>query len=98
MVAARKGWLVRVGGKHGRHPIHSYEIAQFTSDEECYPLIEKTLEWYQANGEGRERIGAIISRLGLSRYLDKVVRPLGLEIIETPEERRKFWAEGNFYN
>ena len=97
MVAGRKGWLVRVGGKHGKHPIYSYEIAQFASDEECFPLIEKTMEWYQANGKGRERIGATIGRLGLSKYLDKVAKPLGLEVIEKPEERRKFRAEGNLY-
>ena len=97
MVAGRKGWLVRVGGKHGKHPIYSYEIAQFASDEECFPLIEKTIEWYQANGDGRERIGATIGRLGLSKYLDEVAKPLGLEVIEKPEERRKFRAEGNLY-
>ncbi len=97
MVVARKGWLVRVGGKHGRHPIYAYEIAQFASDEQCFALIEKTMEWYQANGEGRERIGATIGRLGLAKYLDEVVKPLSLEVIEKPEERQKFWAEGNFY-
>ena len=97
MVVGRKGWLVRVGGKHGRHPLYAYEIAQFTSDEACFSLIEKTMEWYQANGEGRERIGATIGRLGLSKYLNEVVKPLGLEVIEKPEERRKFRAEGNLY-
>jgi dissimilatory sulfite reductase (desulfoviridin) alpha/beta subunit len=97
MIVARKGWLVRVGGKHGRHPIYAYEIAQFASDEECFPLIEKTMEWYQANGEGRERIGATIGRLGLSRYLDEVVKASGLEVIETSEARKRFWAEGNMY-
>ena len=97
MLVARKGWLVRVGGKHGRHPIHSYEVAQFVSDEDCFPLIEKTLEWYRSNAEGRERIGATIIRLGLNRYLDQVVKHRGLEVIEKPEERRKFRAEGNFY-
>ena len=97
MVESRKGWLARVGGKHGKHPIHSYEIAQFVSDEECYPLIEKTVEWYQANAEGRERIGATIVRLGLPKYLDEVVRPIGLEIIAKAEDRKKFWAQGNMY-
>ncbi len=97
IVAARKGWLIRVGGKHGRHPIYAYEIAQFASDEECFSLIERTKEWYQANGEGRERIGATIGRLGLASYLDEVVKPLGLEVIERSDERRKFWAEGNLY-
>ena len=97
MVEKRKGWLARVGGKHGRHPIYAYEIARFVSDEECFLLIEKTMEWYQANGEGRERIGTVIVRLSLSKYLDEVVKPLGLEIIEKSEERKKFWAEGNLY-
>ena len=98
MIAKRKGWLSRVGGKHGKHPLFSYEIAQFVSDEQCYPLIEKTLEWYQANGQGRERIGAVIARFGLSRYLEEVVRPLGLEMIDRAEDRRKFWAGGNVYS
>lgn len=98
MIAKRKGWLSRAGGKHGKHPLYSYEIAQFVSDEQCYPLIEKTLEWYQANGQGRERIGAVIARYGLPRYLGEVVKPLGLEVIEKPEDRRKFWAGGNVYS
>ncbi len=97
-LVARKGWLVRVGGKHGRHPIYAYEIANFVSDEQCFLLIEKTLEWYQTNGRGRERIGATILRLGLDKYLDEVVRLLNLELIEKSEERRKFRARGNFYD
>ena len=55
------------------------------------------MEWYQTNGEGRERIGTTIGRLGLSKYIDEVAKPLGLEAIEKPEERRKYWAEGNLY-
>ena len=54
--------------------------------------------WYQANGQGRERIGTTIAHLGLSKYIDEVARPLGLEVIERSEERRKFWAEGNMYS
>lgn len=97
MVVGRKGWLVRVGGKHGRHPIYAYEIAQFVTDEQCFSLIEKTMQWYQNNGEGRERIGATIGRTGLPRYLDEVIRPLGLVAIETVEERRKYRGGGNLY-
>ncbi len=98
MIAERKGWLARVGGKHGRHPMHAYEVAQFLSDEDCCSLIEKTIEWYRVNAEGRERIGGAISRLGLAGYLDEVVRPLGLDVVENAEDRKKYWTEGNFYN
>jgi len=97
MVVARNGWLVRVGGKHGKHPIYAYEIAQFVSNEACFLLLERTLEWYKTNGKGRERIGATLGRQGLGNYLDEVVKPLGLEVIEKPEARRRFWAEGNIY-
>ncbi len=97
MIEGNKGWLARVGGKHGKHPIYAYEIAQFVSDEGCFSLIEKTLEWYQANGEGRERIGTTIGRLGLSRYFNEAIKPLRLDTIEKPEERIKFRAGGNLY-
>lgn len=97
MVVGRKGWLVRVGGKHGRHPLYAYEIVRFASDEACFSVIEKTLEWYQANGEGRERIGATIGRLGLSNYLQDVVEPLRLDVIAKPEDRKKFRPGGNQY-
>ena len=97
MLAKRKGWLIRVGGKHGKHPYYSYEVAQFATDEQGYALIEKTLPWYKANANGRERIAAVIERFGLAKYLDEVVKPLALEVIERPEERRKYWAAGNMY-
>ncbi|MDP2729264.1 MAG: 4Fe-4S binding protein [Dehalococcoidales bacterium] len=97
MVAKRKGWLARVGGKHGKHPLFAYEVAQFVSDEECFPLIEKTVEWYQTKAQGKERIGTAIGRIGLTKYLDEVVKPLGLEVIEKSEGRGKFYAGGNMY-
>ncbi len=97
MVAARKGWLVRAGGKHGKHPIFAYEVASYASNEEVYSIIERTLEWYKSNGEGRERIGATIGRLGLGKYINEVIEPLDVEAIERSEDRRKYRAEGNFY-
>jgi anaerobic sulfite reductase subunit C len=97
MVGIRKGWLVRVGGKHGKHPLQAYEIAQFMPDEQCIPLIEKTKAWYQSHADGRERIGATIERCGLTEFLNTVVKPLGLEAITGNEERRKFKGGGNLY-
>lgn len=98
MVLCRVGWLARVGGRHGKHPLYAYEVAKFLTDEQVLALIEKTLKWYQDKGESRERIGATIARLGLDKYLSEVVRPMGLEAIEDQVERRKFWAGGNLYD
>ncbi len=97
MVSARTGWLVRAGGKHGKHPIYGFEIAQFVNKEQALKLIEKTIEWYKVKGNGRERIGSVILRLGLDTYIREVVQPVGVEVIATPEQRKKFFAEGNLY-
>ena len=97
MVSRRVGWLARVGGKHGKHPYASYEVASFLSDEETLSLIEKTLDWYRDNGHGRERIGATIERLGLDHYMDEVVEPLKLEAVRDPLDRLKYYTRGNSY-
>lgn len=97
MVSERVGWLARVGGKHGKHPYFAYEVATFLSEEQVYGLIEKTLDWYKENGQGRERIGVTIERVGLTRYLDEVVGPLGLEEVRDAKDRLKYYARGNFY-
>ncbi|MBI2955181.1 MAG: 4Fe-4S dicluster domain-containing protein [Chloroflexi bacterium] len=97
MVEARRGWLVRAGGKHGKHPIFAYEVANYVSNEDVYSLIEMTLEWYRSNGEGRERLGATFGRLGVEKYIDEVIDPLGLEATRNPEDRRKYKSEGNTY-
>lgn len=98
MVTQKSGWLVRVGGKHGKHPLFAYEVANFASAEQVFQIIEKTLEWYQKNGEKRERIGATIGRLGLQKYMEEVIKPVGVELIEDSSQRKKYWAGGNFYD
>ena len=57
------GWIVRVGGKHGRHPILSQRIAQFVPDEKVPEIVEAVLQWYERNGagKGRVRIGALLT-------------------------------------
>ena len=56
------------------------------------------MEWYKATSQGRERIGASIGRVNLTKYLNDVVKPLGLEAVEDPAQRKKFWSAGNFYS
>ncbi|MBI4216410.1 MAG: 4Fe-4S binding protein [Chloroflexi bacterium] len=98
MVVSRKGWLARVGGKHGKHPLFAYEVAGYLTEAQALNLIDKTMPWYREKGQGRERIGATIGRVGLDSYIDEVCRPLGLEVIVAPQERQKYWAGGNLYD
>jgi len=73
--AKRKGWAVRAGGKHGRHPRKSDEIMLFLQDDKVSDFIGKTLAWYNKNGRKRERIGATFDRVGLENYKEEVARP-----------------------
>lgn len=73
--AKRKGWAVRAGGKHGRHPRKGDEIMLFLQDDKVSDFIGKTLAWYNKNGKRGERIGATFDRVGLENYKEEVVRP-----------------------
>lgn len=73
--ANRRGWIVRVGGKHGRHPMLAKEVFEFLPDEKVQGFAEKTLEWYKRNGKRRERIGTTIERVGLDKFKKEVVEP-----------------------
>ncbi len=66
--AKRYGHLVRIGGKHGRHPVNGKEVAIFLPDEKVPEVIEKTIEWYLANGIRGERIATTIKRVGIESY------------------------------
>jgi dissimilatory sulfite reductase (desulfoviridin) alpha/beta subunit len=73
--ANRRGWIVRVGGKHGRHPMLAKEVLEFLPDERVQDFAEKTLAWYKKNGKRRERIGTTIERIGLNKFRKEVVEP-----------------------
>ena len=73
--ANRRGWIVRVGGKHGRHPMLVKEVLEFLPDERVQDFAEKTLAWYKKNGKRRERIGTTIERVGLNKFRKEVVEP-----------------------
>ena len=43
----KKGWLVRTGGKHGRHPREADQVANFLPDNKVNDFISATLKWYK---------------------------------------------------
>jgi dissimilatory sulfite reductase (desulfoviridin) alpha/beta subunit len=58
----RRGWVVRVGGKHGRHPRHGQAIAAFLPDRKVEEVVRAVLSWYEENGagKGRTRISTLL--------------------------------------
>ncbi|OGV97714.1 MAG: hypothetical protein A3D97_05320 [Nitrospinae bacterium RIFCSPHIGHO2_12_FULL_39_42] len=65
------GHVVRIGGRHGRHPLNGSVIAKFISDDDVPKVIEGVLKWYEKNGEGRGRvrIGEILTEPGMIESL-----------------------------
>ncbi len=70
--AKRYGHTVRIGGRHGRHPLEAIEVCLFLPDEKVPQVIEKTIEWYNKNAKRGERIGLAIKRVGIKSYLDSM--------------------------
>jgi anaerobic sulfite reductase subunit C len=89
--AGETGWVVRVGGKHGRHPITAQRIAQFLPDEGVHDVIEAVLTWYQsaAEGKGRTRVGALLRDETMWQDFLTTVRPmLGKHAVDSPPPQR----------
>ncbi|MBI2556444.1 MAG: 4Fe-4S binding protein [Planctomycetes bacterium] len=68
----KKGWLVRTGGKHGRHPREADQVSNFLPDSKVNDFISATLKWYKENGKPKERIGTVIARVGLDKFKKEV--------------------------
>lgn len=89
--AGKTGHIVRVGGRHGRHPLNGSVIARFIPDDDIPRVIERVLEWYNKNGEGkgRTRIGQLLIEPGkmedLTRYLAPVLGENALKNPRPPE-------------
>jgi anaerobic sulfite reductase subunit C len=74
------GWIVRCGGKHGRHPIDGASMAEFIPDDSVPEVIEAVLDWYEQHGRnrGRVRIGTLLLDEQLWRgFLDHMRPTLG---------------------
>jgi len=87
-----KGWIVRVGGRHGRHPIVGHKIAEFITDEDVPRFIKAVIKWYKDNGKnyGRTRIGVILQiPEKWNMFVETLRNELGDKIIDNPKPPAK---------
>lgn len=70
--AAKRGYLVRIGGKGGHNPMLGTMFALFLPADRVVTFLEAVLDWYRekAEGLGRIRIGDIIHKEGADSLLD----------------------------
>lgn len=84
----RSGWMVRVGGKHGRHPMTGHKVAEFLSDEDVSRFIDVTTKWYERHGSayGRTRIGDVLRIPEKWRsYVNTLRNVFGERIVSAPK-------------
>jgi len=60
-----------------------------------FDVIQKIFDWWDENGKMRERVGELVNRLGMSRFL----RDMGLkpspQMVKRPRANPYyFWREG----
>jgi len=65
--------MVYIGGKSGRDVVFGVPIGLVSVDE-IVPLIESVLKVYSKYAEKpqRERLSAVMSRVGIGRFLEEV--------------------------
>jgi len=64
-----KGYVVMVGGNAGIKPRLGDKIASQLEPDQVMDLVDKIISWYKENGKRNERIGELIDRIGLPKFM-----------------------------
>ncbi|HOW14626.1 4Fe-4S binding protein [Methanosarcina sp.] len=70
--AEKTGCTIFVGGKAGRQPKQGTKILELADEEQLFSVLEKTFEYYRSEGLDGERLGELLERLGIEKYLNTV--------------------------
>jgi len=73
LVGMPKGWRLLVGGNGGAKPRLSKELVKNITTEEAIELINKIIEYYKANARARQRLGAMIEKMGFDEFKSAVL-------------------------
>jgi NAD(P)H-nitrite reductase large subunit len=72
LVGTAKGWRVYVGGNGGTTPRLGDVLVQRIDTDEALAMIDRIIDYYQANAKPKERMGKMIERLGLTHMEEAV--------------------------
>lgn len=72
LIGGGKGWMVYVGGKGGLKPRLGDRILLSVPEAELFQVVEKIIQVYDENAQGKERIGDYIDRVGLDEFKEKL--------------------------
>lgn len=72
-VAAKKGYMVWIGGTMGKIPRLASKLKTVETEEELYQLVGRIVAYYRKNGRKRERFGHMIDRIGETRVKEELL-------------------------
>jgi len=73
-VAAKKGYLLWIGGTMGKIPRLGTKLGNLIETKErLYELIERVIAYYRKNGRKRERFGHMIDRIGEQQVKEELL-------------------------
>jgi NAD(P)H-nitrite reductase large subunit len=67
-VGMPKGWKLFVGGNGGGKPRLSRELARDLTTEQALELADVIVEFYRENARPRQRLGAMIEKMGFEEF------------------------------
>ncbi|MCC4770292.1 4Fe-4S dicluster domain-containing protein [Methanosarcina sp. DH2] len=70
--AEKTGCTIFVGGRAGRQPRQGIKLLELADEKQLFSILEKTFEYYRKEGLDGERLGELIDRLGIEKYLDSI--------------------------
>ncbi|MBR5307358.1 MAG: 4Fe-4S binding protein [Clostridia bacterium] len=68
----KQAFKIFVGGTWGKSSRNGTPLSKLVSEEEIYPLLEKSILWYRENGYQKERFGLAIDRIGIEKFEEAI--------------------------
>lgn len=72
LVVEKQGFTILVGGKLGRHPKLAEKLVELVDEEMVYRALSACIELIEEEGQGGERLGVILERVGIDRLREKL--------------------------
>ena len=72
LVGKPNGWTLVVGGNGGAKPRLAKELAKDITADEAVSLIEKIIDFYQANARPHQRLGAMLDKIDFEDFKSAV--------------------------
>lgn len=61
-------YQIYVGGTWGKNWRMGSPLSRLVTEEEIFPILEKTMVWFKWNAKPKERLGMAIDRLGMEKF------------------------------